>query len=288
MATAPLRSGSVQGDAIRVTALDVNGAPQWGTSAMVQSANLVKFDFKPDLQASASIDVVNAQGAICNTYHGRDTLKRFTGALQICDLDTEMLHLLTGETIFTGAGGGEEGMQSLGYGQIGAPYGVSIEIWSKRIVGDYQAGWWHWVFTRSFWNSSDKTIDNAAMAVNLNGWLNENPNWGAGPKGDFTHDTSKFWQYMIAAALPAPLQDGYQAIAAPAFVGRTVTDGVTTISTPGVTSATANFSSLDVGHNIAGTGIPVGTTILSVQSATQATMSANATASGSALSLTLS
>lgn len=287
MPTIPLRGGSVQGDAIRVTALDVNGAPNWGQSAMVQSANLVKFDFKPDAQAGTAIDTLNAQGAVCNTYMSRSTLKRYTYTLSICDLDTEMLHLLTGQRIFTGVGGVEEGMQSLGYGEIGAPYGVSIEIWSKRIVGDYQAGWWHWAFTRGFFDDDDKTIDNAAMAVNLNGWGNENPNWGSGPAGDFTHDTSKYWQYMIAAALPSPLQDGYQTITAPVFAGRTVTDGVTTSGSAVVTSATANFASTDVGHHITGTGIPAGATILSVQSATSVTISAAATVTGSGVSLTL-
>lgn len=67
--------------------------------------------------------------------------------------------------------------------------------------------------------------------------------------------------------------------------GRVVYDGVTTITSETITSATANFTTADVGRSITdgGTGlghIPAATTISSVTNATTAVMSANATASG--------
>jgi phage-related baseplate assembly protein len=62
------------------------------------------------------------------------------------------------------------------------------------------------------------------------------------------------------------------------------TDGVNTTGTPIWTSATANFASTDVGLSITGTDIPTGTTILSVQSATQITLSQN-TVSGTGSNL---
>ena len=73
--------------------------------------------------------------------------------------------------------------------------------------------------------------------------------------------------------------------------GRTVNDG-TTASNTTVTSATAAFVNAaapngDVGAAIFGGSIPVGATIVSVQSATQCTISAPATATASGLSLTI-
>jgi hypothetical protein len=60
-----------------------------------------------------------------------------------------------------------------------------------------------------------------------------------------------------------------------------VTDLAVTSGSAVVTSQTAYFrANVDEGTGISGAGIPAGTTILSVQSATQATMSANANASG--------
>ena len=64
-------------------------------------------------------------------------------------------------------------------------------------------------------------------------------------------------------------------------------DGVSTSGSAIYTSVTADFVSGDVGKTITGTNIPAATTILSVTSPTQITLSANATASGSALSFTI-
>jgi hypothetical protein len=62
---------------------------------------------------------------------------------------------------------------------------------------------------------------------------------------------------------------------------RTVTDGVTVSSSTTLTSATAAFTSADVGNPITGTNIPAATTISGYTSATSVTLSKPATASGS-------
>lgn len=67
---------------------------------------------------------------------------------------------------------------------------------------------------------------------------------------------------------------------------RTVTDGVLSSSTT-VTSATANFTSADVGASITGSGIPGGTTITVIGSTTSVTISAAALATASKVSLTI-
>jgi hypothetical protein len=69
--------------------------------------------------------------------------------------------------------------------------------------------------------------------------------------------------------------------------GRTVADGVTTISTNTVTSATANFTAADRGAAITATGIPASAFITVINSATSVQISANATASGVSLSLVI-
>ncbi len=62
---------------------------------------------------------------------------------------------------------------------------------------------------------------------------------------------------------------------------RILTDGVTTNGSATLTSATAAFTSQDVGNPITGTNIPASTTISGYTSATSVTLSNNATASGS-------
>jgi len=65
----------------------------------------------------------------------------------------------------------------------------------------------------------------------------------------------------------------------------TVSDGVTTSGANTLSSATAAFTSADVGRVVSGTGIPVGTTIASVTSGTAVVLSANATATGTGVSV---
>ncbi|MGH9280732.1 MAG: hypothetical protein ACRD12_21910 [Acidimicrobiales bacterium] len=65
------------------------------------------------------------------------------------------------------------------------------------------------------------------------------------------------------------------------FASRSVSDLVTTDGSDVVTSASAGFTARDEGVTVRGPGIPDSTTILSVQSPTQATMTAKATATAS-------
>jgi hypothetical protein len=73
----------------------------------------------------------------------------------------------------------------------------------------------------------------------------------------------------------------------PDQTSRTVADGVTTINTATVTSATASFTSFDIGQPIQTPNLPAGTTILSVTNATTVVVTNPATASGTAQTLTL-
>lgn len=281
---ADVRGGSVQGDAIRIARLDASGAPLSGATSMIQTDNLVKLDFSHDVQAGADITTVDAQGRACMVYRGRDTIKRGTYTLQICDMDLLIHEMAIGGTLFTDSGdrtvndaatatdtslvsataaftdddigatvsgtgifAGSTiisresathvtlshattatasgvtvtitdvpmvvGYQPPKVGVIGCPNGISVEVWSKRILHDFQVGWWHWAFPRMFLNeNTDRSIGNNDMAMSFVGWGNENPNWGTGPGDDFDHDSSGLWQVLIADALPTPLQDGYQAV----------------------------------------------------------------------------
>src|ERR1700682_3563046 len=69
---------------------------------------------------------------------------------------------------------------------------------------------------------------------------------------------------------------------------RSVIDGVTAINTPNITSATAFWTQNDVGRVVAVANIPASAVILSVQSASAATLSVNAIASGIAQTFVIS
>lgn len=80
-------------------------------------------------------------------------------------------------------------------------------------------------------------------------------------------------------------QDGWMVIPA-SKMGRTVADGAINSNT-NLTSATAAFVAGDQGANIAGVGIPSGTTILTVTNGTTVVLSAAATATATSVALTI-
>jgi hypothetical protein len=67
-----------------------------------------------------------------------------------------------------------------------------------------------------------------------------------------------------------------------------VADGVTTLGSPTITSATAAFTEADIGMVVAGTGILPSSRIIAVPSATSATLSAAVAASGTGLTFRFS
>ncbi len=91
-----------------------------------------------------------------------------------------------------------------------------------------------------------------------------------------------FTQAATTKCLRAPVDDATAAIRT-----RTVNDGVTTIAQTAVASATAAFTAADIGKRVLAAGVAVGTTVVAVPDATHITLSAPATATASAVMLSL-
>lgn len=70
-------------------------------------------------------------------------------------------------------------------------------------------------------------------------------------------------------------------------LARVVTDAATTSGSTALTSASADFTSTDVGRQVVVAGVPIGATIASVTSTTEAQMSAQANATASGLTLAI-
>lgn len=122
----------------------------------------------------------------------------------------------------------------------------------------------------SWWSSLTTWITNTSPgAVN-----NSNSGWTT-----FTASAA-----APAGAVYATVQLEIAAAAGP----RVIADGTLTSGSPTLVSATAAFTSGDVGRYVTGTGIPARTYIQSVQSGTSVTMSANATSAQAADSITIS
>lgn len=177
---------SFQVCAVRATRLSSTGAPLTGatvTNGYIGKAPIsVKLD--PDAQAGVELTAQNGCGTLCGYYQQPEQLKKYKLSFMLCDLDHELIELLTDEPVVTVGG------QTVGHTakRVGAcsnnvRNGVALEFWSKKWnscsnpAGDQ---YWHWFFPRAFLSTGSYEMKNDFMQVPLDGYIQENPNFGLG------------------------------------------------------------------------------------------------------------
>ena len=101
----------------------------------------------------------------------------------------------------------------------------------------------------------------------------------------FTFAGCQVKSFELACSLMGALTLKADLDSRPAHVVRSVSDAVTANGSPALSSATANFTQNDVGRPVSSAGIAAGTTIAAVTSSTTAVLSANATGTGTALTI---
>lgn len=99
----------------------------------------------------------------------------------------------------TGGPGLAVGQQAHVLGEVPNPYGVGLELFMERIIegaqaGDYPFTWFVLPRCANFVVGA-RDATNAEMASTFTGNAFANPNFGAGPAGDFPFDSSQIFQW---------------------------------------------------------------------------------------------
>jgi hypothetical protein len=211
---------SFQVVAMRAARLAANGTPVTGTSQGYVSKAPLQVQLSMDFENGKEFTQENGAGNICAYYKGPDKFKKVDISFDLCDLDAELISILTSDdvdTIVTGA-------QTTGFifprvagtGSGTILNGVSLEFWSKRWVGGgapTSGLYWHWWFPKAILRIGDMTMENDFLKVPITGYLQENGNFGNGPGDDFS---------------PAPLN----AIGAVSFTDTLPTESSTYVNVP--------------------------------------------------------
>lgn len=194
--------GSLQVCRIRVAKLTAGGAPLTGATNGYVSSALVQMTLGVELSEGADLEVKNGCGEICQTFKDCDKIKRLNLGLQLCQLDSILISYMTSGTNIVDLGGTGVG-NSIGFEFPGTtdacPNGVSLEVWTKAwdssqqatppFLGGSTAAYFHWVFPRTKWQIGDLTFEDDFMAVQLDGFAEENDNLTAnGPFDDWPAD----------------------------------------------------------------------------------------------------
>lgn len=183
---------SLQVCGIRVARLNAAGAPVAGSSSGYVSDAMISVDVGLEVTTGDDLEVKNGCGSLCAAFKDCDRLKRVTLGMTLCQLDTELIELLTGATTFT-SGGSAIGLQLPSTG-ADCPVGASFEVWTKAWDGGEQgvaasvggATYFHFVFPRTKWRIGNFTLENKFLEAKLEGFGEENSQITAnGPFNDW-------------------------------------------------------------------------------------------------------
>lgn len=217
------QAGSIFAMGLRVTDLDTTGAPIVGTNHSYTSESLVKIELGLEYEDAKEVTQLNGQGIPCVNYQAPYTLKRGTiSGLQICQPDPVLLQFLIGGDVVTDTGGTNViGYRAPEVGVEQKPNGVSVEAWSRAVIGSAYARtlpFLHWVIPQCYFTPSGTwaMASDASMLPELEGYCVQDPAWGTGPLNDFAGmPTDRVWQYLREATIP-DLSVGYLDVVAQA------------------------------------------------------------------------
>lgn len=195
---------------VRVAKLDVDGKPTVGTTNAYTSDALVKVELGLEYEDAKQVTQLNGSGVSCVNYQAPYTLKRGSiKGFQICTPDPNLLAFLIGGDVINDAAtpANQIGYRAPQTGVEETPNGVSLEFWTKAVIGSALAGtlpYFHWIVPRTFLIPAGSWVlsGDAPMLPEFDGYGVQNSGWGKGPNNDVTTPTDRVWQYTREAALP--------------------------------------------------------------------------------------
>lgn len=195
---------------LRVCNLDAAGAPVVGVGQAYISDALVKADLGLTYEDANTITQLNGTGIACVSYSAPRTVKEGSiNGLQICQPDPNLLKFLMGGDVILST---DIVPVAIGYrapatGVQANPNGISLEFWSRAIIGSVGAAtlpYIRWVLPKcrltptGTWSISGT----AAMVPEFEGTTEQNAGWEDGPLNDWDFPSDRVWQFVREATLP--------------------------------------------------------------------------------------
>lgn len=194
-------TGSVQVCRLRIARLETDGSPDPGPGNLYVTDQMITLTVGVEITEGDDFEQKSGCGSICITFKDCDRIKRLTLTLSLCTPEPELSQLLVdGSELLLDAQGNTRGLKYPAVADPDCPTGVSVEAWSKNIVGgtlhpDFP--YIRWVFPKTFWQFGEKTLENAPMIHNFTGFGEENANWFDGPANDWDYDSDRIAQYAF-------------------------------------------------------------------------------------------
>jgi hypothetical protein len=169
--------------AIRVAKLNDAGHPLAGATNGYLSVAPIDLTVKLTTEKGDDLTLENGCGTIMATLQTPDKIKGASLDLNLCQLDAELIGIMTGAPLFT-SGSDAVGFQFASVGTSPSP--ICFEGWSKAWTSSGSqlshtftspnATYIHWVFPFTRWTQGDLKMEHQLMQVPVSGVAYENAN----------------------------------------------------------------------------------------------------------------
>lgn len=203
---------SIQLVAIRAHRLQQSGALLTGATNAYQSAAAIQLQVGYEYENGADVTQKNGSGGICLRYRGEDKLKNITVTLNLCQLDFQLIELITGWTALVDNSAAVMGLSAPA---LTAPNrnGVCLEAWSLAWDGDAQAVvgsnamYVRHVFPRLKLNVGNHTVDEGALVIPVEGqgFSNSVLSAAKGPATDWPAGIVGPWAQFYDPSIVVPI-----------------------------------------------------------------------------------
>jgi hypothetical protein len=169
----------------RFTLLDVCGAPVSSPCGSITTDGFISVEAKANLFEPDAIEVAKASGQLCASDQACSQLKWYDLAITLCQVNPELLALLTGNTVIDDW----TGTNPVGY-EIGSQAtcpNFALELWTT-VLGQAcppgglmvsQYGYFLYPFVTGG-VLGDHTIENDALSLEIDARTKDGSNWGVG------------------------------------------------------------------------------------------------------------
>lgn len=222
---------SVRGRKARVTKVSPTGKPIANTCGSVVTDGFVSVNYAPEIEEGEEILVRNASGALCVNDKGCDTLKRITIEVEFCQVNPELLTLMTGSPTVVDHAGAAVGVRVAE--NVNCSINFALEVWTDipaaGSAGEAQYGYF---VTPNIVGGTigELTLENDAATFTVASTTKSAAGWGYGP-------------YLVdptaVANTPGPLET-------PFIEGQHMDMHLTTVAPPANTAGCVEVTSTQV------------------------------------------
>lgn len=210
--------GQYQACALRASRLSDLCVPSGAAGDVVVTGALVSMTMTPEVEQGTRYEPKTGCGAIAYTAEGEDIIKRYTLDLQLVIFDLELVEIVTGSSLLIGDTGTTWPGKTIGYESRGPNSdtfpGASLEIFTRTskeggACGDIGTNpqFARHIFPRCKFYIAERTFEDAAAILRLQGWSTPNSAWGQGPvpdewEADAPLGSNAPYAMVLATALP--------------------------------------------------------------------------------------